>query len=162
MSQPLFLEAASEQDLGALLDLERESYTHPWTPSHFRGALAAEGALFTVLRGPFQPSDPRRGIVAYGVSQIVVDELHVHNLVVRREARSQGLGRRLLGILLGLAAGRGARVALLEVRQSNWAALQLYRAAGFEAVGLRRDYYERPREDAVLLRRPLLPALPAS
>jgi ribosomal-protein-alanine N-acetyltransferase len=106
-----------------------------------------------VLRAPFPAADPRRGIVAYCVAQIVVDELHIHNLVVRQGARSQGLGGRLLRVVLALAAGRGARVALLEVRQSNWAAIQLYRSAGFQAVGLRRDYYERPREDAVLLRK---------
>ena len=154
MSGPLFLEAASAEDLGALLELERASYTHPWTLRHFRGALAAQGALSVVLRGAFAPADPQRGIVAYCVSQIVVDELHIHNLAVRQQARSQGLGGRLLGLVLGLAASRGARVALLEVRRSNWAAIQLYRSAGFQAVGLRRDYYERPREDAVLLRKP--------
>jgi ribosomal-protein-alanine N-acetyltransferase len=159
MSEPLFLEAASVEDLGALLDLERESYTHPWTLRNLRGALQADGTLFLVLRRPADASESGRGIVAYTVGQIVVDELHVHNLAVRPEARARGLGRRLLGILLDLAARRGARVALLEVRQGNWAALQLYRATGFEPVGVRRDYYERPREDAVLLRRPLLPSL---
>jgi ribosomal-protein-alanine N-acetyltransferase len=153
MSAPLFLEAASEQDLGTLLALEREGYTHPWTLRHFRGAMAAAGALCVVLRSRSCLGDEGRGIVAYCVSQIVLDELHVHNLLVRRDSRSRGLGRRLLGIVLGLAGRRGARVALLEVRQSNWAALRLYRSVGFEAVGVRRDYYERPREDAVLLRK---------
>jgi ribosomal-protein-alanine N-acetyltransferase len=158
MSEPLYVDAASAEDLGALLDLENQSYTHPWTLRHFRGALQADGALCLVLRRPFDPTQAERGIVGYAMSQIVIDELHLHNLVVRPRARARGLGRRLLGILVGLAAGRGARVALLEVRQGNWAALQLYRSSGFEAVGVRRDYYERPREDAVLLRRALLPS----
>lgn len=154
MSRPLFLEAASEDDLNALLSIERESYTHPWTLGQFRGAAVAQGGLVLVLRSAFAAGDAGRGIAAYCVSQIVVDELHVHNLAVREDLRSQGLGRRLLRIVLALAASRGARVALLEVRQSNRAALELYRSLGFAAVGLRRDYYERPREDAVLLRKP--------
>jgi ribosomal-protein-alanine N-acetyltransferase len=153
MSDPFFLEAATEQDLPSLLSLERESYTHPWTPKHFRDALAAAGALCVVLRA--RPSGVQQdpSMVAYCITQIVVDEVHVHNLLVRPGDRSRGIGRRLLRILLGVAAGRGARVALLEVRQSNWPALQLYRSLGFEAVALRRDYYERPREDAVVLRK---------
>jgi [ribosomal protein S18]-alanine N-acetyltransferase len=153
MSDPFFLEAATEEDLASLLALEREGYTHPWTPKHFRDALAAAGALCVVLRTRPSADHEDASIVAYCVAQIVVDELHVHNLLVRPGERSRGVGRRLLRILLGVAARRGARVALLEVRQSNWPALQLYRSLGFEAVALRRDYYERPREDAVLLRK---------
>jgi len=153
MSGRLFLEAPSEDDLEALLALERESYSHPWTLRHFRGGLLAQGALAVVLRTPFEPGDPGRGIVAYCVSQLVVDELHIHNLLVRPAERSRGVGRRLLGLVLGVAARRGARVALLEVRQSNWPALHLYRALGFGPIAVRRDYYERPREDAVVLRK---------
>jgi ribosomal-protein-alanine N-acetyltransferase len=151
MSEPFFLQAATAEDLGALVPLEREGYTHPWTPRHFREGLAATGALCVLLRGLGAAEDA--GIVAYCFTQIVVDELHVHNLLVRPKNRSRGVGRRLMRVLLGIAAGRGARLALLEVRQSNWPALQLYRSLGFEAVGLRRDYYERPREDAVMLRK---------
>lgn len=153
MKGRLFLEGASEEDLEALLALERECYTHPWTLRHFRDALVAEGTLSVVLRSSVAAGDPERGIVAYCVSQIVLDELHVHNLLVRPGERCQGLGRRLLGLVLGIAAGRGARVALLEVRQSNWQALNVYRSLGFEAVAVRRDYYERPREDALVLRK---------
>ena len=153
MSDAFFLEAVSEEDLASLLSLERESYTHPWTPRHFRDALAATGALCVVLRTRPSGDHEDASIVAYCIAQIVVDELHVHNLLVRPEERSRRVGRRLLRIILEVAAGRGARVALLEVRQSNWPALQLYRSLGFEAVALRRDYYERPREDAVVLRK---------
>lgn len=153
MSGPFFLAAATEDDLASLLSLERESYTHPWTPKHFRDALAGAGALCFVLRAPSPAGDGEASIVAYCIAQIVVDELHVHNLLVRPTERARGVGRRLLRILLEVAAGRGARLALLEVRQSNWPALQLYRSLGFEAVAVRRDYYERPREDAVLLQK---------
>lgn len=153
MSPALLLEAARAEDLGALLDLERDSYTNPWNLRGFRGALAAEGALALVLRAPFAARDATRGIQAYCMAQLVLDELHVHNLVVRPGARGRGLGRRLLGLVLGLAARRGACVALLEVRQSNGPAIQLYRSLGFEVVGSRRGYYARPPEDAVLLRK---------
>jgi len=155
----LYLETASEEDLEALLALEQASYTHPWTLRNFRDALLAEGALVVVLRAPFEPGDRARGIVGYCVAQLVVDELHVHNVLVRPAERSRGLGRRLLGLVLGIAARRGARAALLEVRQGNWPALHLYRALGFAAVAVRRDYYDRPREDAVVLRKADLTAL---
>jgi ribosomal-protein-alanine N-acetyltransferase len=99
---------------------------------------------------PTTPAD----IVAYCIAQVVVDELHVHNLLVAPRARGRGLGKRLLALVLDIAARRGARLALLEVRQGNWAALHLYRSLGFTPVGLRRDYYEHPREDALVLRKP--------
>lgn len=153
MSDAFFLETARDEDLASLLSLERESYSHPWTPKHFRDSLASTGAFCVVLRARAPESREAASIVAYCMAQIVLDELHVHNLLVRPGERSRGVGRRLLRIILEVAAGRGARVALLEVRQSNWPALQLYRSLGFEAVALRRDYYERPREDAVMLRK---------
>ena len=100
-----------------------------------------------------EPGTPERGILGYCVIETVADEVHVHNLAVRPEARGGGVGRRLLEVGLAMAGRRGARVALLEVRESNQAAIELYRSLGFVAVGTRRNYYSQPLEDALLLRK---------
>jgi ribosomal-protein-alanine N-acetyltransferase len=104
-----------------------------------------------LLRAPFLPGDPGRGIRAYCAFRLVVDELHVLNLAVASAERGKGHGRWLLQLALQVGAGRGARRALLEVRRSNEGALALYRSVGFEIVSIRRSYYESPREDALVL-----------
>lgn len=159
----LVLEAATEDDLPTLLDLERRCQSHPWTEAHFREEMArsADGSVL-VLRSPSVSAGAQRGIRAYLVLRLVASELHVLNLAVEPEHRGRGLGRWLLSFALDLGFRRGARCALLEVRQSNRAALDLYQSVGFEPVLVRRGYYQDPREDAIVLeKRSFGPAAPA-
>jgi ribosomal-protein-alanine N-acetyltransferase len=149
----VFLEAAGENDLADLVVLERLSFSQPWSATSFRNEMRDPGrGRVVVLREPSARDDPGSGLLAYCAFQVVLDELHILDLAVRPERRRQGWGRRLLARVLELGARRGARLALLEVRRSNWAALALYRSGGFEVSATRRDYYAHPREDALLLR----------
>jgi ribosomal-protein-alanine N-acetyltransferase len=149
--QPLVLEAATEEDAGALAELERRCFSHPWVREHFASEIASQalpGVL--LLRAPLAPAGT---IVAYAVIRVVVDELHVQNIAVVPEARRLGLARWLLRELMRLGRGRGATRALLEVRRSNTVAQDLYRSEGFVVVGARTAYYRSPVEDALLLTR---------
>ena len=149
---PVALEAATDEDVAALLALERLCFSQPWTARNFRDAMAdPERGLVLVLRGPASVGDAGRGVVAYCSFQTVVDEMHIHNLAVDPARQGRGLGRRLLELSLALASRRGAERALLEVRQSNWAAQRLYRSLGFQVVAVRRGYYTHPTEDALIL-----------
>lgn len=149
----VFLDAAVESDVAALVELERRSFSQPWSANSFRGEMRDPERGRVVLLREGAASGPLGGeVIAYCAFQVVVDELHILDLAVRPERRRQGWGRRLLARVLDLGERRGAHVALLEVRRSNWAALALYRDAGFEVGGTRRDYYTQPREDALLLR----------
>lgn len=148
------LEAATGDDVQALLALERLCFSQPWTARHFRDAMAdPERGLVLVLRAPWEGAAPERGVLAYCSFQTVVDEMHIHNLAVHPAQQGRGLGRKLLEMALGLGARRGAERALLEVRQGNWAALRLYRSLGFQGVAVRRGYYTHPSEDALVLER---------
>ena len=149
---PFALQAADDDDVPALMALERLCFSHPWTARNLREAMAdPEHGLVLVLRGPAPPEDRGRGLLAYCSFQTVVDEMHIHNLAVDPARQGRGLGRRLLELTLGLGARRGAERALLEVRQSNWAAQRLYRSLGFRGVAVRRGYYTHPSEDALIL-----------
>jgi ribosomal-protein-alanine N-acetyltransferase len=142
----VYVEAPTLEDLDALVALEREATTHPWTRQGFEGAVrGGAGERVAVLKeGP-------GAVVGYCVWQEVADEAHVHNVAIAPVRRRQGLGRRLLTACLGLAAGRGARRAFLDVRAGNRAALSLYARVGFREVGRRRAYYSEPAEDAVVM-----------
>jgi ribosomal-protein-alanine N-acetyltransferase len=148
----LWLEAATGEDLPALVDLERQSFSHPWSSRHFRDALRnAPRSRVLVLRAPFEDADPGRGIRAYSVVQAVADEMHVHNLAVEPGHRRRGLGRLLMELALDWGRRRGARRAFLEVRPTNAGALALYTSLGFRTISLRRRYYQHPTEDALVL-----------
>jgi len=148
----LVVEAALDEDVEALAALEERCYTHPWTVRHFRDEIARPGrGRVVVLRDPRELEDEGRGIWAYVAFQVVADEMHLLNLAVAPEWRGRGWGRWLLRLALGLGGRRGARRILLEVRRSNQAALALYQKAGFREIAVRRNYYTRPQEDALVL-----------
>lgn len=150
---PCVLEAASRADLDAIVALERASFSHPWSAHDLEAAIAdRERGAFLVLRRVRAGKAP--AVLAYVIFHVVLDEMSILDLAVDPRWRRMGIGRWLLERALSLGARRGATVAYLEVRQSNWAALALYRSMGFEVVSARPDYYERPREDAFVLRKP--------
>ncbi len=148
----VFLEAAGAADLGALCELESRCFTDPWTPAQLRGEMVgpSRGGVL-VLRSPLEERPGCRGLVAYCAFRLVLDEFHLHNLVVSPQLRGQRLGRQLLRVALGLGGRRGAAAAHLEVRRSNSPAIALYSSEGFEVVGARRGYYRLPEEDALLM-----------
>jgi [ribosomal protein S18]-alanine N-acetyltransferase len=148
----LIVAAATDEDVAALAALEERCYTHPWTVRHFRDEIAHRGrGRVVLLRDPRGLQEEERGIWAYVAFQVVADEMHLLNLAVAPEWRGRGWGRWLLRLALVLGGRRGARRALLEVRRSNQAALALYQKAGFRQIAVRRNYYTRPQEDALVL-----------
>lgn len=144
------------RDLAYVAALEREIHAVPWTVGNFRDALAA---------GYCARVGEREGrIVVFGVLMLAPGEAQVLNLSVVPDARRQGLGRALLRQLVEIAARAGAEQCFLEVRVSNAPALALYAQEGFVPVARRDAYYPAtattPREDALVLRRELVPARP--
>jgi ribosomal-protein-alanine N-acetyltransferase len=151
VSPGVLLRQAHAPDLAALSVLEAACFTHPWTEAQIAEeiAVAPPGGLF-VLEAPTR-TEGTAGICAYCAFRLVLDEVHVMNLAVAPGARRRGLGRRLLAFALRRAARAGARVALLELRAGNEAALALYESLGFRCLSRRRGYYRQPVEDALVL-----------
>lgn len=147
------IERATLEDVPSLAALEALSFSHPWTVAQL-AAEVAKGPPGEVLvaRGPGAKRGGRSTIRAYCAYRVVVDEMHVMNVAVDPGWRRGGLGRFLLRLAMRRAARAGARVALLDVRAGNRAALALYGSLGFVRIGVRRDYYRDPAEDAFLLR----------
>ncbi|GAB4202643.1 MAG: ribosomal protein S18-alanine N-acetyltransferase [Sandaracinaceae bacterium] len=95
-------------------------------------------------------------LVGYALAWIVADRAELMSIGVDADARGGGIGRALLGHVLGRSAALGARELVLEVRASNAAAIALYHAAGLTRIGQRPRYY-RDGEDALVYARSLTP-----
>ncbi|OIQ99475.1 putative phosphinothricin acetyltransferase YwnH [mine drainage metagenome] len=136
-------------DLDAVLRIEREVHTHPWTPGNFSDALRSKYQCKV-----FEADGVMLG---YAVLMLAVDESELLDIAIDAGHQRQGWGRKLLDEMMVLARHFGMRRMVLEVRASNKAAIALYRKAGFGDIGLRRDYYQAQngREDAILMGREL-------
>ena len=100
-----------EEDLSRLLEIDRESFGSPWTPDMFADAIS--GARCTL---GCAARSVRGHVLGYGICQVVVDEVHIHRVVVAREYQRRGVGFELLTSMLTHAISKGAQVASLEVR----------------------------------------------
>ena len=138
--------------LDEMMAIELESYENPWARSAFESELGRNPVSWS--RVALTNAEPAR-VVGYCVVWIVFEHVHIQNLSIHPEHRRRGLGRLLVHRALEEGRSRGAAAALLEVRRSNEAAQRLYRNLGFVETGTRRDYYSRPREDALLFRKEL-------
>ena len=148
----MWLERATAEDSTALAALEATCHSHPWTEPQFREEVAyGPPNAVLVLRAAPAPSEPERGLRAYCAYRVVVDEMHIMNLAVAPSWRRRGLARWLLDLAMRQAWRSGSCRALLEVRAGNREALNLYEGLGFARLGVRRDYYREPPEDAVVL-----------
>lgn len=146
---------ASEADINAIVGLEVESFTNPWS----RETLVWELRNSDVTQ-VFLLRDEGGTVVAFCVCWVIFDELHINTLAVAPPARRAGLATFLLRQVMAESAAAGATKATLEVRASNRAALTLYDRLGFRVAAQRPRYYTRPEEDALILWRDSLNASP--
>ena len=129
-------------DVPFILNIERDSYPFPWSEGIFRDCIRV-GYFCRVI-------ELRGVITGYGVMSFGANEAHILNLCIHREMRDQGAGRMLLQYLLNAARTAGMHDAFLEVRPSNYGAINLYESVGFVRIGVRKSYYQASpgREDA--------------
>ena len=139
------LRALSEHDLPEILEIERLSYSHPWSEGVFLDTFRTG---YTVMGLSHQ-----NRLDGYGVLAALYDEAHLLNLCMRPAWRGRGLARRLLRALLREAALQRMQRVVLEVRVSNRAARGLYESEGFQVIGERPAYYPdgASREDALVM-----------
>ena len=133
--------------LDEVAELECICFSAPWS----RNMLAEE--LNNALSAMLVALDDSGRVVGYAGVQVILDEGYITNVAVRPECRRQGIAGKLLDVFLNFAQGNQLAFLTLEVRASNEAAIILYGRHGFRGVGRRRNYYEHPREDAIIMTR---------
>ncbi len=135
-------------DIADLCAIEREVFSDPWPQSAFRELLGVANRVNLVLELSGQ-------IVGYIMAQCVADEVQIQNVAVRAVWQRRGFGAILLRCAEEEGQARGALCSILDVRGQNVAALALYERFGYRMIGRRRNYYQRPVDDALILFRRL-------
>ena len=145
MLAPASLRMMRENDIDAVMEIERRAYPFPWTHGIFNDCLRVGYPAWVLHQ--------QGRMIGYGVLSIAADEAHVLNLCIDQPAQGHGHGRRLLRALLKIAHGHGAQRVFLEVRPSNPYAIALYQDEGFNEIGRRPRYYPaaKGREDAIVM-----------
>jgi [ribosomal protein S18]-alanine N-acetyltransferase len=144
------LRTMAPADVATVVAIERASYSVPWSETTFRGLLRrGDSELVVAIAGGV--------VIGYAVLWCVLDQAELGNVAVTAGWRGRGIGECLVEEMIRRADRRGVREIFLEVRPSNPVARRLYERLGFAMVGRRRNYYQEPVEDALVLRRPVEP-----
>lgn len=138
------LRRATLQDIEKVVEIEKTSYTFPWTQPLFLRELDNPVSRFFVW-------DEEGTVVGYICYWVVEDEAYLANIALDPSWRGLGLGRMLLKGSMERLKREGVQEVVLEVRQGNKTALALYRSVGFRVVGKRPRHYE-DGEDAWVMR----------
>ncbi|MDO4323403.1 MAG: ribosomal protein S18-alanine N-acetyltransferase [Lachnospiraceae bacterium] len=132
------------QDVPEVAVLERQIFTMPWSENGFLSSLQSQDTLYLVVR------EKGRLLGYCGLLQSF-DEADITNVAVSPEERGRGVGHAMLQELMRRGKERGIMRYTLEVRTGNAAAIHLYQKLGFVSAGIRKNFYEKPREDALIM-----------
>ncbi len=132
--------------LEELEKLERICFSRPWSRKMLAEELENQCAAFLVAQDSITQQ-----VMGYAGLLVMADEGYITNVAVFPEFRRQGVAAKLIAVFENFARGNKLAFLTLEVRPSNTAAIALYKGFGFEQVGRRKNYYDLPKEDALIL-----------
>ena len=133
-----------EDHVAQVAALERQCFADPWS----------EGSIASELDNPLSlwlVAEQDGAVCGYVGSQTVLDETDMMNIAVRPDCRRQGIAAALIEELVARLKERGSHILRLEVRESNTPAIALYNSMGFTQLGIRKNYYRNPKENALIL-----------
>ncbi len=137
------IRAAAPADIERIAAIEAESFSCPWPAADFRREMENSWARLWV-------GEADSGVAGYLLAWFIPPQAELHKVAVAEGFRRQGVAVALLDHMLAEARQGGVETVWLEVREGNRAAIRLYERTGFLRAGRRRDYYQGPREDALV------------
>ena len=143
------LAAMKPDQVPQIAALEAASFSAPWDEASIRAELDDPLALWLIAEGG------DGAVLGYVGSQSCFEDADILNVCVRPEARRRGLAEALMTELERRLLPKGVEKITLEVRASNEPAIRLYEKLGYSQVGTRKNYYEKPREDALIMQKQL-------
>lgn len=137
-----------ENDINKIAALEREIFSDPWSANAIGETLSQKN---TVLLGAWQ----NEHLAGYLIVYYVLDEGEIARIAVESSCRRQGVAGHMMLALENFCEEKGIVNLMLDVRESNEAAIAFYKGCGFVEDGIRKDFYTDPKEDAILMSRQL-------
>jgi ribosomal-protein-alanine N-acetyltransferase len=134
----------AEKDIEQVWNMENEIFTTPWSMNSFESSINSMDNIYLV-------AEEEGDIIGYCGLWGTIDEGQITNIAVREDRRGQHVGNKLLETLIEYGREMGLNAFTLEVRTSNEAAINLYHKFNFEDSGIRKDYYQKPVEDALIM-----------
>lgn len=134
-------------DLAEIMKIEKRSFPTPWSESMFRKELRVDFSRNLVA----MTTDEGSRIIGYMNYWVFADEVHLNNVAVRMDFRRKGIASKLMSEMVKRSRAEGALWGTLEVRRSNRAAIALYERYGYVVKGVRPNYYNDTKEDALIL-----------
>ena len=141
----IILREMTEKDIDAVLEIEKASFTTPWSRESFQKEIV-ENALAVYI-----VAEVDNVVTGYGGLWKILDEGHITNVAVSREFRGKGIGDALVMGIVDYCDRTGIPNITLEVRESNQVARNLYKKHGFVDAGKRPGYYSDNNEDAIIM-----------
>lgn len=134
----------SQKHLEEVALLESESFSEPWTKEAFANTLTDDNYIYLVALD-------KDVLAGYAGCIVSLDEADVTNIAVKKDFTNMGIGSFLLSLLQQEARAKGVKKMYLEVRKSNENAIHMYCRNGFESMGIRKNFYRKPNEDAIVM-----------
>ncbi len=127
-------------------ELEKQSFSEPWSEQAFFDVINSKNArVYCVF--------DEVGFIGYSGLSFCIDEGEITNVAIREDLRGKGYGKKLMERVIEAERQKGITKLFLEVRESNENAIRLYKSVGFKATGIRKNFYAKPVENAVLMER---------
>ena len=138
------IKRARPSDAGEIAAMESEIFGDPWGEVDINSYITSEFGMCFV-------ATDESGVVGYILGRKIPPEAEIYRVAVRPDKRQRGIGYRLLSYCMKTEGGHGVETVFLEVRSKNAPAIALYKSYGFTDCGIRKNYYQNPNDDAVIM-----------
>lgn len=136
------------EDVSQVAAIEKQCFSQPWSEKAFADSVSDDNYVYIV-------ADCDGCIAGYAGGIMAVPETDITNIAVKEEYRRMGIGEELLEQFARIMTGKHIGTIFLEVRESNIPAINLYMGQGFEQVGVRKNFYDMPVENALIMAKKL-------
>ena len=149
----IYLTTATEEDMLRILEIEQESISPPWTHGALLSEIYREDSFFAAAFDGAGAQPSAHCLIGFVILRRVADEGELFQIAIDKTARRRGVADMLMDAAFNYASESGIRSVYLEVRKSNKAAICLYKKHGFKSVRHRKNYFDSPVEDAIVMLR---------
>ena len=138
------IESMTVDDIAQVAEIERQIFSIPWSEKAFRDSMESDNTIYIVAK-------ENDNVAGYAGMYLSFEEVNITNVAVNPLSRRKGIGEKIVRDILNRAYEKGVRDVFLEVRETNSVAIALYEKIGFKEEGIRKNFYDKPRENALIM-----------